>query len=84
MSTGGDQGVGGFSISRGGGARRWTAEDMRRAVPSPTPMPPGQASVALGSDEQAGVLRSAAGAGMYRGEVPGEMGGVAADEAEQR
>jgi hypothetical protein len=45
MSTVGDQGVGGFSASSGGGARRWTADDMRRAVPAPTPLPPGQVSV---------------------------------------
>jgi hypothetical protein len=92
MSTVGDQAVGGFSVSSGGGARRWTADDMRRAVPAPTPMPPGQAAVddeltdpmALRRDEPAGVLPSAAGAGMHCGEVLGEMGGVSANEAEQR
>jgi hypothetical protein len=62
MSTIGDQGVGGFSTNSDGGARRWTADDMRRAVPSSTPMPSGQVSVddeltdpmALCRDEPAG------------------------------
>lgn len=34
-----DEATGGFSISSGGGSRSWSAEDMRRAVPLPTPTP---------------------------------------------
>ena len=36
----GDEATGGFSISGGGGPRSWSPEDMRRAVPLPTPTPP--------------------------------------------
>jgi hypothetical protein len=92
MSTVDGQGVGGFCVSSGGGVRRWTADDLRRAVPAPTPMPPGQDSVddeltdpmALRRDEPAGVLPSAAGVGMNCGEAVGEMGGVLVNEPEQR
>ncbi|MEV6647043.1 hypothetical protein [Amycolatopsis sp. NPDC051371] len=44
MPSSDDQEIGGFSVSGGGVARRWTTEDMRRAVPLPTPVPPGQVS----------------------------------------